>query len=119
MNTLITPDLQAVQDYMANVHARKMAGLRRLCGKPETCEHNWVCEIKAEVGTKNIRIIVATGIDAVDKYQFSAHSFISMANGDIFKAAGYKVPAKHARGNIFKDAGSEALTPDGYVRYLK
>jgi hypothetical protein len=31
----------------------------------------------------------------------SAHSFVDCATGDVLKAAGWKVPAKHARGNIY------------------
>ncbi len=50
----------------------------------------------------------------------SVHSFVNMENGDILKAAGWKVPAKNARGNIFADdRGLSALTPEGRVRYLR
>lgn len=50
----------------------------------------------------------------------SVHSFVNMENGDILKASGWNVPAKHARGNIFADdRGISALTPSGYVRYLR
>ncbi len=33
----------------------------------------------------------------------SVHCFVDMTNGDVLKAAGWKGPAKHARGNIFND----------------
>lgn len=33
----------------------------------------------------------------------SVYCFIDRATGDIYKAAGYKAPAKGARGNIFND----------------
>lgn len=33
----------------------------------------------------------------------SAYAFISYENGDIFKAASWKAPAKHPRGNIFAE----------------
>jgi len=49
----------------------------------------------------------------------SVHSFVEVATGDIFKAASYKAPAKHARGNIYRGNGAEALTDVGGVRYLK
>src|SRR5436189_184485 len=35
----------------------------------------------------------------------SAHAFIDATNGDVLKPAGWKAPAKHARGNIFDDHG--------------
>jgi len=34
----------------------------------------------------------------------SVHCFIDTTNGDVLKAAGWKKPAKGARGNIFTDA---------------
>ena len=39
--------------------------------------------------------------------------------GNIFKSATYAAVAKGIRGNIFIDNGFNALTPDGYIRYLK
>lgn len=40
--------------------------------------------------------------------------------GDILKPASWKAPAKHARGNIFSDlCGVEAVTPQGFIHYLK
>ena len=49
----------------------------------------------------------------------SIHVFIDKKTGDILKAAGYKAPAKHARGNIF-DAwnGMSEMTPYG-ANYLR
>jgi len=38
--------------------------------------------------------------------------------GDIHKAAGFKAPAKHARGSVLSDDMHKALTPWGIV-YLK
>ena len=60
--------------------------------------------------------------------QRSVHSFVAKKDkttkslgtvkvGDIMKAASWKQPAKHARGNIFDDP-QKALTHDGFVRYL-
>lgn len=49
----------------------------------------------------------------------SVHCFVDVTNGDVLKAAGWKAPAKHARGNIFaEDGGFGALTPYG-VNYLR
>ena len=33
----------------------------------------------------------------------SVHYFVDLENGDVLKAASWKVPVKHARGNIFDD----------------
>lgn len=35
--------------------------------------------------------------------QMSVHVFVDRRNGDVLKAASFKAPAKHARGNIFDD----------------
>jgi hypothetical protein len=49
-------------------------------------------------GTRYIRIV------RVDSCSRSVHSFVDRLNGDVLKAAGWKAPAKHARGNIFDEA---------------
>ena len=35
--------------------------------------------------------------------QRSVHCFVEVVTGDVLKAAGWKAPAKHARGNIFDE----------------
>jgi hypothetical protein len=51
--------------------------------------------------------------------QRSVWAFIDKTNGDILKPAGYKAPAKHARGNLFDiNEGIGMLTPEGPV-YLR
>jgi len=54
--------------------------------------------VTVENGIKNVRIVTAYP----DNGNRSVHCFINKANGDILKAAGWKAPAKHARGNIYK-----------------
>jgi hypothetical protein len=54
----------------------------------------------------------------------SVVAFIDMNNGDIYKPAGWKAPAKHVRGNIFSDQGGfEAVArPTDFIfsiRYLR
>ena len=49
----------------------------------------------------------------------SIHSFVEIATGDILKPEGTKKPAKHARGNIYEDAGRASLTDTGSIRYMK
>lgn len=48
----------------------------------------------------------------------AVHLFIDTTNGDVLKAAGWKAPAKHARGNIFEpDFGMGGVTVYG-AKYL-
>ena len=48
----------------------------------------------------------------------SVHAFIDKKTGDVLRAAGYKGPAKHPRGNLFDSlGGTEMLTPHG-IGYL-
>ena len=42
----------------------------------------------------------------------------TVKRGDVMKAASWKVPAKHPRGNIFDDTGLGCMTWTG-ARYLK
>ena len=62
-----------------------------------------------EPGRKYLRII----------NKGSVYAFINTENGDVLKAASWKVPAKHARGNIFDaNNGLSGLGPYGpaYLR---
>ena len=54
-----------------------------------------------DVGTKYIRVVKTN-----DSCSRSVHCFIDKTNGDVLKAATWKAPAKHARGNIY--------TPENY-----
>lgn len=38
-----------------------------------------------------------------EEFGWSVHCFVDITNGDVLKAAGWKAPAKHARGNIFDE----------------
>jgi len=69
--------------------------------------------IEVEEGSKFYRIVKA------ERGTRSVHSFVSKANGDIFKAAGWKAPAKHVRGNIFAaDYGWSSMNVYG-AKYLR
>ena len=60
-------------------------------------------------GSRYIKIIRGT----------SAHCFVDRTNGDVLKAASWRAPAKHARGNIFAhDNGLDRVGPYG-AAYLK
>lgn len=73
-------------------------------------------------GKRYIRIVAESGMEHVSykngevTTQRSAWGFIDTTNGDILKAASWKTPAKHARGNIFNE--KYHLTPYG-PPYLK
>ena len=44
----------------------------------------------------------------------SVHCFVNIQTGDVLKAASWKAPAKHARGNIFNDDnGLNCMGPYG------
>jgi hypothetical protein len=59
--------------------------------------------ITPEVGKKYARIVRRESWNGGDPTNGSVHCFIDLSNGDILKAASFKVPAKGVRGNIFKD----------------
>jgi hypothetical protein len=79
----------------------------------------WGVAFVAERGPKNIRIIRKDVYNGVAQEHGSAHCFIEAATGHILKAAGYKAPAKHARGTIHTPTfGAEYVGPYGpaYLR---
>jgi hypothetical protein len=54
------------------------------------------------------------------KFSGSAHGFIDTTNGDVLFSAGWKGPAKHARGNIYNDDnGRSAINASGSVKSLR
>jgi hypothetical protein len=54
-----------------------------------------------------------------DGNQRSVHCFVDLTNGDVLKAAGWKAPAKHARGSVLaEDYGISAVSVYG-AHYLK
>jgi|SRR5208337_120232 len=58
---------------------------------------------------KRVRIMSGSG----------AHSFVDLSTGDVLKAASWKTPAKHARGNIYDEHnGLKGMGPYGpaYLR---
>lgn len=71
-----------------------------------------VPQISIGGGRKYIKIV------RVDN-QTSVHCFVNTENGDVLKAASWKAPAKHARGNIFKeDNGLDCMSQFG-AAYLR
>lgn len=67
------------------------------------------CQISAEYGKKYVRIVATRHSD-----QRSVFCFIDQTNGDVLKAAGWKVPAKGKRGSILaEDCGRSAINEYG------
>lgn len=46
----------------------------------------------------------------------SSYAFVSKATGDLFKAASWSVPAKHAQGNVNDETGLKACQHYGVER---
>lgn len=83
MSTNIIPALQATYDFVAwiNNDADIPTGYVYEVGNP---------------GKRFVRIVMKASGD----HGGSVHAFVDLANGDLLKAAGWKAPAKGARGNI-------------------
>lgn len=64
--------------------------------------------VKIDLGTRYIKL----------KHQDGIYCFIDATNGDILKAATWRAPAKHARGNIYKVDWLESFGPYG-TKYLR
>lgn len=57
--------------------------------------------------------------DSADARYGSVHCFVDLTNGDVLKAATFKAPAKHARGNLNDaDGGRSAMNQYG-ANYLR
>lgn len=69
--------------------------------------------LSAEPGLKNVRIVASDG--STSRHVFC---FVRIADGAVLKAAGWKAPAKHARGSIYVNAGQDAVGTYG-ANYLR
>lgn len=99
-----------VEGYIAAVSASAAADFAKnfSCLKPPKFE--------SELGVRYIKIVK---VDAPGASR-SVHSFIERSSGDILKAASWRAPAKHARGNVFEeDFGMKSSGANWIgVRYL-
>lgn len=74
--------------------------------------------VTLEAGKKFIRVVrQEKRRDTGEIHGRSVYCFIQIDNGDILKAAGWKAPAKHARGSVFNANILEGCGPYG-VAYL-
>lgn len=65
-------------------------------------------------GAKNVRIVMKARGDKGG----SVHAFVSLETGDLLKAAGWKAPAKGARGNLVTDLDAVKARFDWSGHYL-
>lgn len=108
MNLVLTsPEFDAaLAAFIAATEARIEA--RRVAHFPNTSP----ALLELEHGLKYIRVVKRDGGSR------SAFCFVRKPDGAILMAAGWKKPAKHARGSIFVNAGQDAVTEYG-ARYLR
>jgi hypothetical protein len=81
-------ELESFVTALSNLH---LAGLKAAY---PTCELNWET-LAYQRGQKYVRLV-----NIRNGQVSSAFGFIDLTNGNILKCAGWKTPAKHARGNI-------------------
>lgn len=93
MNEIQT-DSVSPQELSAFVAALSGLHFNGLKAEYPTCEPNWE-KIDVQMGKRYARLVTTFAGNVR-----SAFGFIDMTNGNILKAAGWKTPAKHARGNI-------------------
>ena len=62
--------------------------------------------IRLKNGQKYIKVITGTSVWGFIAKSDGVHKGIPYRRGDVFKAAGWRAPAKHVRGSIFDDSSS-------------
>lgn len=96
-----------------------LAGFIAVAQEKIDAEHaDTVCanpQLSTETGRRYVRIVRTLYRDPTNR---SVFCFVDTTNGNVLKAAGWKAPAKHARGNIYADDnGAGAVNAYG-ARYL-
>lgn len=97
-----------------------IAAQRKVDEKNATYAHKPVDKLITDPGRRYVRVWVQpTASDTQTSLSRRVFCFVDKTNGDILKAATWKAPAKHARGNIFdEDGGANAVDWHG-GRYLR
>jgi hypothetical protein len=110
-NTAVT----AVPDFNAALDAFVKATQQALIDHYErNYTRVWAPRLTVERGLKNVRIVANDNSGS----SRSVFCFVRIADGAILKAAGWKAPAKHARGSIYVNAGQDAVGIYG-ANYLR
>ncbi len=76
--------------------------------------------VEIEIGRRYIKIVKASHFNGHSTR--SVQGFVDLTNGDILKAASWKAPAKHARGNVLDPAciaNNWNITPHGHLPYIR
>ena len=73
--------------------------------------------VTIEFGRRYAKLISADVRGGVESAQ-SVYCFIDLTNGDILKAATWRAPAKHARGNVLRSDWMNSVTAYG-ANYLR
>ena len=73
--------------------------------------------ILIEFGRRYAKLISADVRNGVESAK-SVYCFVDMNNGDILKAATWRAPAKHARGNVLRPDRMQSVTAYG-ANYLR
>jgi len=60
-------------------------------------------------GRRFVRIVMGRGERDGSWTGRSVHAFVEIATGDLYKAEGWKKPAKHVRGNLLDDVAFQAI----------
>ena len=77
--------------------------------------YDWSEVLSVDVGKRYVRVVKTDSSGG----RRSAFCFVDKENGDVLKTASWKVPAKHARGNIFdSDNGLKWISAHG-AAYLR
>lgn len=77
-------------------------------------------EVETELGNKFLRVYAVEVGNQRSNTNRRIVAFVNRDDGNIFKPATYKAPAKHARGNITSPTfGMEAIDDSGHVVYLR
>ena len=106
---MIDANLQAALDlFLAKVNEGFQAQNAKMPNLPNYYEAPTV-----EEGSKFLRIVRKSHGST------SVYCFVNKLNGDILKAAGYKAPAKGARGSVFKPETYAHADPYGSFLYLR
>lgn len=99
-----------------------MAGCQKLITDAYTSNFSNLAipQLKVEWGSKYARIHTGRGSFAfIALHDFTNASMGTVKAGDVLKSAGYKKPAKHARGNIFDQYGGLSEMTEYGPAYLK
>ena len=73
------------------------------------------CSFTADKGKKYFKVVQTTH---GGYRQRSVHAFVDIETNDVYKAAGWKAPAKGARMNLVRDMDRIRQVADIYTSYL-